>query len=213
LKINSIGQNLVKSKEKSSDKISIFIKTLQMSFYKKLARFAENVPNKHRYYRWFFNLSPMYKRSCGKLIEISPDFYQVKAKIKFSYRNVNYMGTMFAGSMLSATDPIYMIQLTEILGKEYVVWDKGVSAKFKRPVKTNLWVDFIFTKEEVEIIKNKVKELDEYTFVKPLILKDKKDNIYATLDKEIYVSTYKFYKEKLALRNQEKIKNQPSEEN
>jgi hypothetical protein len=31
---------------------------------------------------------------------------------------------MFKGNVLSATDPIYMIQLLQILDDHYVVWDK-----------------------------------------------------------------------------------------
>ena len=173
-----------------------------MSFYKKLAHIVSSSPRKHLYLKWFFNISPMYRRSTGKLVEISPDLHYIKGRIKLSYKNMNYMGTLFGGSMLSASDPIFMVQLTQILGRDYVVWDKGVSAKFKRPVKTTAWMEFIFTTEEIDNIKKQVAENNEYTFVKPLEIKDKEGNVYVTLEKEIYCSTYTFYKEKLRLRNQ-----------
>ena len=64
---------------------------------------------------------------------------------------------MFGGSMLSATDPIYMIQLIQILGNDYVVWDKAVTAKYKRPGKGTIYGEFIFSAEEIEAIKQKLK--------------------------------------------------------
>lgn len=171
-----------------------------MSLYKKLAKFFESSPNKHHYLRFFFNISPMYRRSTGKLIYVSKDMHHIKGRIKLSYKNMNYMGTLFGGSMLSATDPIFMVQLTQILGREYVVWDKGVKAHFKRPVKKTALIDFVFTDEEIETIKQKVKELNEYTFTKFLEIKDEEGTIYATIEKEMYCSTYLFYKDKLKKR-------------
>ena len=173
-----------------------------MSFYKKLAHIVSSSPRKHLYLKWFFNISPMYRRSTGRLIYVSPDLLHIRGRIKLFYKNMNYMGTLFGGSMLSATDPIYMVQLTQILGPEYVVWDKSVSANFKRPVKKTVFMDFIFTKDEIEIIKQKVAEEKEYTFSKSLVIKDENENVYMTLEKEIYCSTYVYYREKLKKRNQ-----------
>ena len=114
------------------------------------------------------------------------------------------MGTMFGGSMLSATDPIYMVQLTQILGKKYVVWDKSVKAKFKRPIKKTVWVEYIFTENEIKNIKKIIEEEDEITITKQLKIKDIEGNVYAELEKELYVSTLAFYKEKLRLRESNK---------
>lgn len=186
--------NREKSNEENSKKLT------NMSFYQKLANSLEKSPNKHKYLKFFFNISPMYRRSCGRLVEISKDMHRIKGKIIFSYKNMNYMGTMFGGSMLSATDPIYMVQLTQILGKEYVVWDKSVKAKFKRPIKKTVWVDYIFTEKEIDQIKKRVEKENEITFIKPIEIKDKEGNVYAELEKELYVSTQVFYKEKLRLR-------------
>jgi|TARA_B110000967_G_C18846531_1_gene542280 acyl-CoA hydrolase len=59
----------------------------------------------------------------------------VKVRIKLSYKNSNYVGSIFGGSLLSATDPILMVQLINILGNKHVVWDKAAAIKFKRPAK------------------------------------------------------------------------------
>ncbi|WP_235270985.1 PaaI family thioesterase [Flavobacterium sp. 316] len=98
-----------------------------------------------------FNISPMYRRSCGKIFFVSDDLHVVKIKIPLTYKNKNYVGSMFGGSLFSATDPIYMIQLMQILGKEYVVWDKSTEIRFKRPVYANAFV----TLQRKKLLKSK----------------------------------------------------------
>ena len=93
----------------------------------------------------------MYRRSTGKIIEVSNDLHRVKIKLPLSYKNKNYVGAIFGGSMLSATDPIYMIQLMQILDDSYVVWDKAASIKYKRPAKETLYGEFNFSADLINI--------------------------------------------------------------
>ncbi len=81
-------------------------------------------------FKYGFNISPMYRRSTGKIIEVSEDLFNIKVKIPIGYKNKNYVGSIFGGSLFSATDPIFMIQLMNILGNDYVVWDKSANIKF-----------------------------------------------------------------------------------
>ena len=48
-----------------------------------------------------FNLSPMYRRSVGKLVFVSKDLYTVEVQIPLNYKNRNYVGAIFGGSMFS----------------------------------------------------------------------------------------------------------------
>ena len=110
--------------------------------YDALFQFLNRFFKKATLFKTLFNLSPMYRRSCGKILTVSEDLHHVKVVIRLSYKNKNYVGSMFGGSLFAATDPIYMIQLMQILGKEYVVWDKATEIKFKRPVYQNAFVRF-----------------------------------------------------------------------
>lgn len=143
----------------------------------------------------------MYKRSCGKIIFVSEDLHIVKIKIPLSYKNKNYVGSIFGGSLFSATDPIYMIQLMQILGKEYVVWDKKTDIKFKRPAYENAFATFEFTNLEIEEIITKVQEENEIDFTKILHITDKNGTIFTELDKTLYISTKTFYKQKRSLKS------------
>lgn len=148
-------------------------------------------------YKHGFNISPMYRRSTGRVIYASPDLHIVKVQIPLSYKNRNYVGSIFGGSLFSATDPIYMIQLIQILGDEYVVWDKAATIKYKRPAKQAAYATFEFISEEITKLKNDVAEQGEIDLVKEVNITSKDEVVFAEVIKTIYVSSKAFYKEKL----------------
>ncbi|WP_299112140.1 DUF4442 domain-containing protein [uncultured Winogradskyella sp.] len=151
-------------------------------------------------YKYGFNWSPMYRRTTARIIEVSDDLHYVKIRLKLNWKNRNYAGSIFGGSMLAATDPIYMIQLIQILGEDYVVWDKAVEARYKKPARSTTYGEFIFTKEDIEAIKQNVAEHHETDIIKTMSLIDEKQNIIATFNKTLYIANKRFYKEKLKKR-------------
>lgn len=153
-------------------------------------------------YKYGFNWSPMYRRTTAKLIEVSDDLHFVKIRMKLNWKNRNYAGTIFGGSMLSATDPIYMIQLIQILGNDYVVWDKAVEARYRKPAKSTIYGEFSFTKDEIVDLKNKVTKNKETDLLKTMHLVDEQQNIIATFNKTLYIAEKSFYKEKIKNRKQ-----------
>lgn len=143
----------------------------------------------------------MYKRSCGKIITISEDLLKITVRIKLSYKNKNYVGSMFGGSMFSASDPIYMIQYMEILNHEYVVWDKSATIRFLKPAKENVYMDFVVLPGEIEQIKREVAENGKYTFYKTVQLTNKtKNTVFAEVEKELYVASKTYYKQRNSKR-------------
>ena len=102
--------------------------------------------------------------------------------------------------MLSATDPIYMIQLIQILGDDFVVWDKAAAIKYKRPAKETIYAEFIFSEEEIAIIKSNVEANNEIDIEKMLVIKSDDQTVYALVTKTLYIAKKAFYKEKLKKR-------------
>lgn len=151
-------------------------------------------------YKYGFNWSPMYRRTTAKIVDVSDDLLYIKIRLKLNWKNRNYAGTMFGGSMLAATDPIYMIQLLQILGDQYIVWDKAVDAKYKKPGKGTIYGEFIFTKEEIDSIKKTVHEKNQMDLTKTMSLVDAEKNIIATFNKTLYIADKDFYKNKLKSR-------------
>jgi hypothetical protein len=172
-----------------------------MITYKKIAELSSKFIGKSKVLRYGFNLSPMYRRTTAKVVFISEDFLQIKIKLPFSYKNANYVNTIFGGSMFSAVDPFPMTQLMNLIGDDYVVWDKSAEIYFRRPAKENLYADFIYTIEELNEIKQKVKEQNEFEIVKTTKLTNKDQSIvYCEVHKRVYIANKAFFKEKQKIR-------------
>lgn len=175
-----------------------------MSVYKKLADFGGKFIGKSTLFKHGFNYSPMYRRSTARIVAISKDLLQVTIKLPISYKNKNYVNSIFGGSMFAAVDPIPMIQLMHLLGDDYVVWDKSAEIYFKKPAKETLYADFIYTSIEVDAILNRVateKEM-EVTKVTQLTNLDR-TIIYCEVRKTIYIADKSFFKEKKRLKNRD----------
>lgn len=168
-----------------------------MSLYQKLAEIGKKFIPEHTLFKLGFNLTPMYRRSTARIISTSEDLLTVKIKLPISYKNRNYVNSIFGGSMFSAVDPIPMVQLINLLGDNYVVWDKSAEISFKRPAKENLFAEFTYTSEELENIKNQVEQENEIEILKTTQLTNKdKTIIFCEVQKTIYIADKNYFKEK-----------------
>ncbi|WP_109831173.1 DUF4442 domain-containing protein [Reichenbachiella versicolor] len=168
-----------------------------MSVYKTLTRIGTKLLKPSTFFKYAFNLSPMYRRSTGRVIEVSESLLQVKIKIPISYKNRNYVNSIFGGSMFSATDPIAMIQLIYILGEDYVVWDKSSEIRFRKPAKQDLYAQFEFTAKDIENIKKRIDLENEINFPITVLLTDEsKSQVFCKINKVIYIADKTHYKAK-----------------
>lgn len=168
--------------------------------YKIATEFLQRFFKTSTIYKYGFNWSPMYRRTTARIIEVSDDLHKVVITLKLNWKNRNYAGSMFGGSMLAATDPIYMIQLIQILGNDFVVWDKSVEARYRKPAKSRIFGEFIFTSEEIAYIKQNVADKNEIDITKTMHLVDAEQNKIATFNKTLYIADKQFYKQKLKQR-------------
>ena len=152
-----------------------------------------------RLFRLLFNLSPMYKNTGGKLIKVSDDLHYIKVQLLFNYKTRNYVGTIYGGHMYSSVDGIYVIQLIHILGDRYIVWDKSAEIKFKRPANKTLFADFRLTKELINRIKKDILHYKKKDYNLSVNLIDLNGNIYAEVEKVIYIASKDYYKAKKAV--------------
>ncbi|MEP2024000.1 MAG: DUF4442 domain-containing protein [Reichenbachiella sp.] len=149
-----------------------------------------------RVFKLMFNLFPGFRRTGARMIEASDDFHYAKIKLPLNYKTRNYVGTIYGGSMYSCVDGIYMVQLINILGKEYVVWDKSASIRFRRPGNTTLFAEFLITKEFVSQIKLEIEQQKEKDYMLKVGLVDAEGKVYAEVEKVLYIATKDHYKEK-----------------
>ncbi len=168
-----------------------------MGLYQNLARIGSRLMGKQKLFKYGFNLSPMYRRSTARVISVSKDILQVRIKLPISYKNRNYVNSIYGGSMFSAVDPIPMVQLINLLEDDYVVWDKSAEIFFKRPARENLYADFTYTLEELDDIRKRVTLANEIEIVKTSLLTDKhKTKTYCEVRKTIYIADKSYYKKK-----------------
>lgn len=172
-----------------------------MSLYQKIAQVGPKLFGKARVMKHAFNLSPMYRRSTAKILWVSEDVLDIKIKLPISYKNRNYVGSIFGGSMFSAVDPIPMVQLINLLDSQYVVWDKAASIKFKAPAKEDMYAHFQYTNQELEEIKKRVLEEKELELVKTTELVNQSgDKVYCVIEKTLYISSKEHYRNKRKMR-------------
>ena len=172
------------------------------SIYKILMDSLSSKVGAHKLLKFGLNYSPMYRRSTGRILYMSKDMRTSKIKIVISWKNRNYMNSVYGGSMFSAIDPVPMMQLLEILGKQYVVWDKAATIHFKRPAREDLYCDIVFTEEEITAIREQVIHEKELSYVKEVSLKSKDGSMtFSVIEKVLYVAEKAFYLEKKRAKN------------
>jgi len=61
---------------------------------------------------------------------ISEDWKELQVSMALRWYNRNAVGVHFKGSLYSMIDPHLMLLLMQLLGKEYLVWDKTATIEF-----------------------------------------------------------------------------------
>ncbi|MFS4493832.1 PaaI family thioesterase [Maribacter sp. 2308TA10-17] len=168
-----------------------------MSIYQKIGEVGSKFIGKAKLFKFGFNLSPMYRRSTGRIVSVSEDLLNVQIKLPISYKNKNYVNSIFGGSMFSAVDPIPMVQLINLLDSNYVVWDKSAEIYFKRPAKEHLFAAFNYTENEIVDIKQKVAQDQETEIIKTTQLTNKDGSVvFCEVKKLIYIADKSYFKNK-----------------
>jgi Domain of unknown function (DUF4442) len=136
--------------------------------------------------RWV-NLYPPYLGAAVRVTRISDDFRNVEVEMPLRFYNRNYVGTHFGGSLYSMCDPFYMLMLINILGPEYIVWDKAATIRFKKPGKGVMKATFQLTEEQIDEIRAAAEIQPKVEPQFQVVIKDAEGNVVAEIDKLLYV--------------------------
>jgi hypothetical protein len=140
-----------------------------------------------RWLRWRFNLFPAYRGTGARVEYIASDFREVRVRLPLSWRTRNYVGTIFGGSLYGAVDPMYMIMLIRLLGREYIVWDKSASIRFRKPGRSTLYATFRIDESELDAIRSATANGEPVDRVYTVELVDADGVVHASVEKVIYV--------------------------
>ncbi len=111
----------------------------------------------------------------------------VDVEMKLRAWNRNYVGTHYGGSLYSMTDPFYMLMLMENLGREYIVWDKAASIRFRKPGKGKVKAEFRLNDVQLDEIRNKLATLEKYEPTFAVEVKDEAGDVVAEVQKVLHI--------------------------
>ena len=150
------------------------MKKHQMKFTPKLLKIA-------------LNFYPPYLGAGVKVTYISENWKELHVSMALRWFNRNAVGTHFGGSLYSMIDPHLMLLLMQLLGKNYLVWDKSADIEFVKASKSKVTSIIKVTNEDLEIIRNKTASGEKYFSNFVVEIRDTNNDMIARIKKTIYV--------------------------
>ncbi|BBP80624.1 DUF4442 domain-containing protein [Pseudomonas sp. Pc102] len=142
---------------------------------------------KARFLRWALNIYPPYLGAGVRVRQISADFRLVRVKLALGWYNRNYVGTQFGGSLYSMTDPFFMLMLMNLLGRDYIVWDKAASIDFVSPGKGPVYAEFRIDDALLARIRQHTADGEKYLPELHVDVRDGEGTLVARVHKTLYV--------------------------
>jgi acyl-coenzyme A thioesterase PaaI-like protein len=133
------------------------------------------------------NLYPPYLGAGVRVTRIADDFRAIDVEMRLWPWNRNTMGTHFGGSLFSMVDPFFMIMLTELLGKGYVVWDKSGTIRYRRPGRGTVRAKLEISPERVEEIRQAADAAGKLEPTFRVEIRDAQGEVVAEVEKLISV--------------------------
>jgi len=118
---------------------------------------------------------------------ISEDVRTIEVHMPLRFWNRNYVGTHFGGSLYSMCDPFFMLILSSHLGRDYIVWDKAATIRFKKPGRGVVKATFSIPEERVNEIRAQADAQDKTEPQFQVAVTDSDGNVVAEVDKLLYV--------------------------
>lgn len=140
--------------------------------------------------RVFLNAYPPFLFNRIKIVSITNGFKGCRVKIKKSFWNRNMNGTIFGGSLFSASDPFYAIlywQIFERKGYKIQTWLKSAEIHYMRPADQSLYLDFEITDEQILEAEESLNTIGKYKRTHEIRYKSKDGDIYVIAKTEVYL--------------------------
>ena len=133
------------------------------------------------------NLWPPFLGMGIRAKHIAPDMKSIDVEMKLRWWNANYVGTHFGGSLFAMTDAFYMLMLMANLGRDYIVWDKAASIRYRKPGKSTVRAEFRLSDAQLDDIREKLKTVEKYEPTFKVEVKDDLGVVIAEVEKLLYV--------------------------
>lgn len=140
-----------------------------------------------RHMRWFMNLWFPFLGAGIRVTRLQSDWKAIDVEMKLRSWNSNYVGTHYGGSLYSMTDPFYMLMLIENLGRDYIVWDKAATIRFRKPGKGKVTASFRLSDEQLADIRRRLEAEDKVQPTFKVEVRDEANVVIAEVEKVLHV--------------------------
>lgn len=129
------------------------------------------------------------------VVSFDKGFTGACVKIKRSFLNRNYNGSIFGGTIFTAADPFYPLlfhQLFTKKGYRVVAWSKSAQIQFLKAGLTDLYFDIKLNNDEVAEAEHVLNTGGKYIKSHPIDIYNKNGEICVSLINEVYLRNLDF---------------------
>jgi len=84
-------------------------------------------------------------------------------------------------------DPFFMVMLIENLGKDYIVWDKAASIRFRKPGRGTVSANFRLSDEQIAEIRHALNSEAKIERVFTVEINDQSGSLVAEVEKLLHI--------------------------
>jgi hypothetical protein len=124
-------------------------------------------------------------------------FRGVDVKVKKSFFNNNYNGSIFGGTIFSAADPFYPVLFYQVLirrGYKIMAWSQSAAIRFRKPAHTSLYFKINITDENITDCERDLNSTGIHRRTFPIEIYDKSGQLCATVLIKIYIRNLNYMK-------------------
>jgi len=140
-----------------------------------------------RHARMLLNIWPPFLGAGIRIKRLAPDWKEIDVEMKLHWWNANYVGTHYGGSLYSMADPFFMLMLIENLGKDYIVWDKAASIRFRKPGRGKVSASFRLSGEQIGEIRQALHSQQKIERVFTVEVKNESGEVVAEVEKLLHI--------------------------
>ncbi len=133
------------------------------------------------------NLYPPFLGAGIRIVHVAPDMKAIDVEMKLRWWNANYVGTHFGGSLFAMTDPFYMLMLMHHLGRDYIVWDKSATIRYRKPGRGTVRAEFRLNDSQIDDVRERLKTLPKYEPVFTVEVIDEQRVVIAEVERLVHV--------------------------
>jgi hypothetical protein len=144
-----------------------------------------------------FNWFPAWRATGARVIEVSRDLRRIVVALPLKRGTRNAVGTIFGGSLFAATDGLHPTLLALHLGRDYIVWDKAGSVRYRKPGRTTLYAEYHIDDAEIARVRLDVARDGECERTYLVELKDAAGVVHTEVERTVYIAAKAHYASKL----------------